>query len=120
MVEQRCEHDLEEDGPPELQLDRIPLWDGIRCWGTLHKKGGTVGGVTSRRNWTERIFVIPHEIDREANYELVYFKGEPDWKKGMDKAIQQARGRLTLAGCRVTNITHRKGFEFQLHGACVN
>lgn len=111
-------------GPPELDCARIPVWDPDRqlCWGVLHKKGGTAGsGLTSRRNWTKRVFWVPHRIGTSANFELAYFQGEPkDWHAA--DVLAHAKGVLSLAGATVlsTSSEHRNrdvGFEFQLHGA---
>ena len=112
----------DERGPLVAEARLQVATDDGRCAGELHKKGGTRSGLLNRHNWSLRTFWVRTELADGENYELLYFKGSPDYAKGAAALRKAAKGSLPLAGCTVVEAStgHRSkgvGFEFQLFGA---
>ena len=112
----------DERGPLVAEARLQVASDDGRCAGELHKKGGTRSGLLNRHNWSLRTFWVRTELADGENYELLYFKGSPDYAKGAAALRKAAKGSLPLAGCTVVEAStgHRSkgvGFEFQLFGA---
>lgn len=112
----------DERGPLVAEARLQVASDDGRCAGELHKKGGTRSGLLNRHNWSLRTFWVRTELADGENYELLYFKGGPDYAKDAAALRKAAKGSLPLAGCTVVEAStgHRSkgvGFEFQLFGA---
>ncbi|KAH8048905.1 hypothetical protein JL720_15757 [Aureococcus anophagefferens] len=84
----------DERGPLVAEARLQVASDDGRCAGELHKKGGTRSGLLNRHNWSLRTFWVRTELADGENYELLYFKGGPDYAKGAAALRKAAKGSL--------------------------
>ena len=93
----------DERGPLVAEARLQVASDDGRCAGELHKKGGTRSGLLNRHNWSLRTFWVRTELADGENYELLYFKGGPDYARDAAALRKAAKGSLPLAGCTVVD-----------------